>query len=58
MCRHEQSQLVGTAEGIRCRACGKVFNSFEELEREREPVSENREPVSEKPKNRRKKSND
>ena len=35
MCTHEQPQLVGTAEGIRCRACGKVFNSFEELERDR-----------------------
>ena len=32
MCTHEQPQLVGTAEGIRCRACGKVFNSFAELE--------------------------
>ena len=58
MCRHEQAQLVGTAEGIRCRACGRIFASFEELERERAPVSEKPEPVSEKSKKGRKKSDD
>ena len=53
MCKHEQAQLVGTADGIRCRGCGKVFNSFAELERDREPPD----PQPEK-KTRRKKSDD
>ena len=35
MCNHEQPQLVGTAEGIRCRTCGKLFHSFDEIERDR-----------------------
>ena len=40
MCRHEQAQLVGTADGILCRACGKIFANFEELEQERDPKEE------------------
>ena len=35
MCTHETPQLLGTAEGIRCRACGKLFGSFAEVERDR-----------------------
>lgn len=35
MCRHEQAALIGSAEGIRCRTCGKLFHSFEEIERDR-----------------------
>lgn len=35
MCRHEQAALIGSAEGIRCRTCGKLFHSFDEIERDR-----------------------
>lgn len=35
MCRHEQAALIGSAEGIRCRTCGKLFHSFDEIARDR-----------------------
>ena len=34
-CKHDLPFLMGTAEGIRCRTCGKLFHSFEEIERDR-----------------------
>ena len=34
-CIHEQAALIGSAEGIRCRTCGKLFHSFDEIERDR-----------------------
>ena len=54
MCRHEQAQLVGTADGILCRSCGRLFANYDELERERGPECE---PTAEqeKPKRARKK---
>ena len=30
-CRHEVEYLVGTADGITCKNCGKTFSSFVEL---------------------------
>ena len=27
-CKHDISQLIGTAEGIRCKACGKLFKGM------------------------------
>lgn len=27
-CKHDISQLIGTAEGIRCKACGKLFKAM------------------------------
>ena len=53
MCRHELNQLVGTADGVLCRACGKLFPTFSELERDREP--EKNAPEPERPKRVRKK---
>ena len=54
MCRHEEQHLIGTADGIRCRACGMIFNSFAELERDREvlppaPPEDPPEDVTEQP---------
>ena len=30
-CKHEQERLIGTADGIVCSACGKLFKSFAEI---------------------------
>lgn len=27
-CKHDISQLIGTADGIRCKACGQLFKSM------------------------------
>ena len=35
MCKHELYDLVGTADGIECRKCGKVFKDFTEVEKDR-----------------------
>ena len=34
-CSHATEHLVGTAEGIKCRVCGKVFATFDELVKDR-----------------------
>lgn len=34
-CNHATEHLVGTAEGIKCRVCGKVFATFDELVKDR-----------------------
>lgn len=31
MCRHDVNYLMGTADGIVCRKCGKVFPNFATL---------------------------
>ena len=54
MCTHETPQLLGTAEGIRCRACGKLFGSFAEIERDRAEAA----APAEKPKPTRRKKTD
>lgn len=43
-CRHENKHLMGTADGIVCRACGKLFKSFAEI-----PGDECVPPAEEKP---------
>ena len=30
-CKHDNSMLMGTADGIVCRGCGKLFKSFDEI---------------------------
>lgn len=30
-CKHPQEALMGTANGIVCRACGKTFKNFDEV---------------------------
>lgn len=30
-CKHDNSCLVGTADGILCRGCGRLFKTFDEL---------------------------
>lgn len=39
-CRHENKYLMGTADGIVCRACGKLFKSFAEIHGENVPPAE------------------
>lgn len=41
-CKHAQEMLMGTADGIVCRACGKTFKNFDEVlaERGEKPVKE------------------
>lgn len=35
-CKHAQEMLMGTSDGIVCRACGKTFESFDALLQDRE----------------------
>lgn len=30
-CNHETEHLMGTAEGIVCTSCGKIFKNFDEV---------------------------
>lgn len=41
-CKHEQELLIGTADGIVCKSCGRTFESFAELllDRERHAMPE------------------
>ena len=59
-CRHDIKNLLGTADGIVCRRCGKVFASFAQIEAEGGLVSEQEKPVekTEAPKKARKKKDD
>ena len=43
-CKHETSFLMGTAEGIVCRKCGRQFKNFEEIAAENKPAAEPEEP--------------
>ena len=38
MCNHDVKDLIGGAGYIKCRACGKTFKDFKELEADREPL--------------------
>lgn len=40
MCKHENHMLMGIADGIVCRGCGKMFSSFAEMEADRAPKAE------------------
>ena len=44
-CKHEQEMLMGTADGIVCRACGKTFANFTDVlnERGEKPAEEPKE---------------
>ena len=52
MCKHEQSMLMGTADGIVCIACGATFANFDEVLKAR---GEKPEEVKEEPKKKRSK---
>lgn len=43
-CKHENQHLMGTADGIVCRKCGRVFRDFSEINPAEAPA-----PVVEKP---------
>jgi hypothetical protein len=30
-CKHDVTMLVGMADGIHCKGCGKVFHSLDEI---------------------------
>ena len=47
MCKHEQEMLMGTADGIVCRACGATFANYDEVLKAR---GEKPEEVKEEPK--------
>ena len=50
VCTHDVEHLVGTADGITCKNCGKVFATFAELEADRpKPKKDQVEEVTEKP---------
>lgn len=53
-CTHEIAFLIGTAEGIRCRRCGKLFATFADIYPEPVPAPDP-EVIPEKPKRGRKK---
>lgn len=36
MCKHEEKHLIGTSDGIKCRLCGKVFKTYDELVKDRQ----------------------
>lgn len=55
-CKHELKHLMGTADGIVCRACGKLFKSFAEIHEDDVPAAEEKPTEAKKPaKNSRKK---
>ena len=57
-CKHEANYLLGTADGIKCRKCGKMFSSFATLKADIEADIKAQEapapadPAPEKPKPR------
>ena len=55
MCNHERQKLMGTANGILCRGCGRVFASFAEIKGNTAPKAETPTEAQEKPKRTRKK---
>ena len=60
-CKHELSNLCGTADGILCRRCGRLFKNFAELradvgEPEPAPAQVEEKTAPAKPKRTRKKS--
>lgn len=47
MCNHDIKDLVGTEGGIKCRACGKTFKNFAEIEADKKPAQDEKEGHSE-----------
>lgn len=59
-CKHEQQHLMGTADGIICRRCGRLFKDFSEIVTAGKPAAaaaKTESPVKQ-PKNGRKKKED
>ena len=57
-CNHDINNLIGTADGILCRKCGKLFSSFDEIKANIDPDHEETataQAPAEKPKRTRKK---
>ena len=49
-CKHDNSYLMGTADGVLCRKCGKQFSSFATLKAELDADrAEQEEPAPEAP---------
>lgn len=40
MCKHEIRDLMGTADGIVCRKCGKLFADMDAVNADRDPAPE------------------
>lgn len=49
-CNHETHLLMGTADGIVCRGCGRLFASFAEIHPEAESVPQAPTEAQDKPK--------
>lgn len=61
-CKHDINHLMGTADGIVCRSCGRLFASMDEVLAERgdgsavpDPDQEQEQVTEDKPKRGRKK---
>ena len=54
-CTHDLPFLLGTADGIVCRACGRVFKDFAEIQGVDAPAPEKPVEAAEAPKKGRKK---
>lgn len=39
-CKHEIEKLMGTADGIVCRGCGRLFKNFNEIHPETEAAAQ------------------
>lgn len=39
-CKHDLPFLMGTADGILCRGCGRLFKTFDEIKRPEEQPAE------------------
>lgn len=39
-CKHEINLLMGTADGIVCRGCGRLFKDMDEIQKAAEPAPE------------------
>lgn len=47
-CNHDEVKLVGTADGIRCTECGKLFATYQDV------LADRKKPEEPKPKPRKK----
>lgn len=62
MCEHENAVLMGTADGLICRRCGRLFKTLEEYRAATEKPAEaeitaNPAETADKPKRGKKKKN-
>ena len=50
-CNHPVEHLIGTADGIKCRLCGQIFPTYDELVKDRgtdeKPADEAKQEVEE-----------